>query len=118
MCYPVCGMMHVNEPLLLIGKSSPCGGSMFPLSDIPSKNVLNVLLNNYEKHTLVLYTCIHNFWDTIQPVIIRLVNEHELKFPDLLKKKFNDTFNTFLLLFLLASCYFYMKNLSGSLTVE
>ena len=32
MCYPVCGMMHIKEPLLLIGKSSPCGGSRFPLS--------------------------------------------------------------------------------------
>ena len=32
MCYPVCGMMHIKEPLLLIGKSSPCGGSVFPLS--------------------------------------------------------------------------------------
>ena len=32
MCYPVCGMMHINEPLLLIGKSSPCGSSGFPLS--------------------------------------------------------------------------------------
>ena len=31
MCYPVCGMMHVKEPLLLVGKSSPCGGSRFPL---------------------------------------------------------------------------------------
>ena len=30
-CYPVCGMMHIKEPLLLIGKSSPCGGSGFPL---------------------------------------------------------------------------------------
>ena len=29
MCYPVCGMMHIKEPLLLIGKSSPCGGSGF-----------------------------------------------------------------------------------------
>ena len=29
MCYPVCGMMHIKEPLLLIGKSSPCGGSRF-----------------------------------------------------------------------------------------
>ena len=28
MCYPVCGMMHIKEPLLLIGKS---GGSGFPL---------------------------------------------------------------------------------------
>ena len=32
MCYPVCGMMHIKEPLLLIGKSSPCGGSGFRLS--------------------------------------------------------------------------------------
>ena len=26
MCNPVCGMVHIKEPLLLIGKSSPCGG--------------------------------------------------------------------------------------------
>ena len=32
MCHPVCGMVHIKEPLLLIGKSSPCGGSGFPLS--------------------------------------------------------------------------------------
>ena len=32
MCYPICGMMHIEEPLLLIGKSSLCGGSGFPLS--------------------------------------------------------------------------------------
>ena len=32
MFYPLCGMMHIKEPLLLIGKSSPCGGSRFPLS--------------------------------------------------------------------------------------
>ena len=32
MCYPVCGMVHIKEPLLLIGKISPCGGSGFPLS--------------------------------------------------------------------------------------
>ena len=30
--YPVCGMVHIKEPLLLIEKSSPCGGSGFPLS--------------------------------------------------------------------------------------
>ena len=24
MCYPVCGMMHIKEPFLLIGKSSLC----------------------------------------------------------------------------------------------
>ena len=32
MYYPVCGMVHIKEHLLLIGKSIPCGGSGFPLS--------------------------------------------------------------------------------------
>ena len=32
MCYPVCGMVNIKEPLLLIRKSSPGGGSRFPLS--------------------------------------------------------------------------------------
>ena len=32
MCYPVCGMVHIKEPLLLIDKSSLCGRSGFPLS--------------------------------------------------------------------------------------
>ena len=32
MCYPVCGMVHIKEPLLLIGKSSLCGGRGFPFS--------------------------------------------------------------------------------------
>ena len=32
MYYFVCGIMHIKELLLLIGKSSSCGGSGFPLS--------------------------------------------------------------------------------------
>ena len=32
MCYSVSVMVHIKEALLLIGKSSPCGGSGFPLS--------------------------------------------------------------------------------------
>ena len=32
MCYPVCRMVHIKEPLLLIAKSSLCGGSGFPFS--------------------------------------------------------------------------------------
>ena len=32
MYYPVSGMVHIKEPLLLIGKRSQCGGSGFPLS--------------------------------------------------------------------------------------
>ena len=31
MYYPGCGMMHIKEPLLLIGKSNLCGGSGFLL---------------------------------------------------------------------------------------
>ena len=32
MCYPVCGIVHMKEPLLLIDKSSLYGGSGLPLS--------------------------------------------------------------------------------------
>ena len=32
MYYPVCAMMHIKEPLLLIAKHNPCVGSGFPLS--------------------------------------------------------------------------------------
>ena len=32
MCNPVCGMVHIKEPLLLIGKSGAYGGSGFSLS--------------------------------------------------------------------------------------
>ena len=58
MYYPVCGMMHIKEPLLLIRKSSLCGSSRFPLSlsewsfticltpyNRKFKNVLSVSLN-------------------------------------------------------------------------
>ena len=31
-CYPVCGMVYIKYPLLLIGKSSSYGGSGFPIS--------------------------------------------------------------------------------------
>ena len=30
MFYPVYGMMHIKDPLLLFGKGSPCGSSRFP----------------------------------------------------------------------------------------
>ncbi len=32
MYYPVSGMVHIKEPLLLVVKSSPWGGSRFPIS--------------------------------------------------------------------------------------
>ena len=34
MYYPVCGIVHIADSLLLIGKSSPCiGGSRFSLPE-------------------------------------------------------------------------------------
>ena len=47
MCYPVCGMVHIKEPLLLIGKSSPCGGSGFPFS--LSEWSLTICLSPYNR---------------------------------------------------------------------
>ena len=45
MCYPVCGMVHIKEILLLIGKISLCGGSGFPFS--LSEWSLNICLTPY-----------------------------------------------------------------------
>ena len=39
MCYPVCGMVHIKEPLLLM--CSLCGGSGFPFSLSPIRMDLN-----------------------------------------------------------------------------
>ena len=33
MSYPVSGIVHIKDPLLIVGKNSPCSdNSMFPLS--------------------------------------------------------------------------------------
>ena len=47
MCYPVCGMVHIKEPLLLIDKSSLCGGSGFPFS--LSEWCLTICLTPYNR---------------------------------------------------------------------
>ena len=52
MCYPVCGMMHIKEPLLLIGNSSPSGGSGFPLS--PSEWSFTICPTPYNRKYNVL----------------------------------------------------------------
>ena len=69
MCYPVCWMVHIKEPLLLIGKSSLCGGSRFPFSLSEwslticltpyitiNKNVLSVSLNKTFPSFLILFS--------------------------------------------------------------
>ena len=52
MCYPVCGMVHIKEPLLLIGKSSPCGGSRFPLSLFDWSFIINLKPYNHKYNVL------------------------------------------------------------------
>ena len=52
MCNPVCEMLHIKEPLLLIRKSSPCGGSGFPLS--PSVWYCTICLTPYNRKYNVL----------------------------------------------------------------
>ena len=47
MCNPIGGMVHIKEPLLLIGKSSLCGGSGFPFS--PSEWSLTICLMPYNR---------------------------------------------------------------------
>ena len=51
MCYPVCGMVHIKEPLLLIDKSSLCGGSGFPFS--LSEWSLTICLTPYNRKKCV-----------------------------------------------------------------
>ena len=86
MCYPVCGMMHIKEPLLLIKKSSLCGGSGFPLSLsewsfticlMPynrKKNVLSAFLPSFdfEITSTVLYNGLNVTKYPIHPHLIPL----------------------------------------------
>ena len=51
-CNKGCGMVHIKEPLLLIGKSSLCGGSRFPFS--LSEWSLTICLTPYNRKYNVL----------------------------------------------------------------
>ena len=74
MCYPVCGMVHIKEPLMLIDKSSLCGGNGFPFSLsewslticlTPYNRILNVLSASLNKTFLSL---------TVYGTLIRIVS--------------------------------------------
>ena len=67
MCYPVSGMVHIKEPLLLLEKSSLCGGSGFPFS--LSEWSLTICLTPYNRKYNVLSASLnktfHSFlWDS------------------------------------------------------
>ena len=52
MCYPACGMMHIKEPLLLIGKSSLCSGSGFTLSLFVWS--FNICLTQHNRNVIII----------------------------------------------------------------
>ena len=52
MCNPVCGIVHIKEPLLLIDKSSICGDSGFPF--LLSEWSLTICLTPYNRRSNVL----------------------------------------------------------------
>ena len=60
---PLCGMMHIKEPLLLVGKSSPCGGSGFPLS--LSEWSSTICLTPYNRKQNVLSTSLNKIFPSI-----------------------------------------------------
>ena len=60
MCYSVCGMIHIKEPLLLIGKSSPCGSSVFPLS--LSEWSFTIYFTDRITHTTAFVTPVVEHW--------------------------------------------------------
>ena len=66
MCYPVCGMMHIKEPLLLIRKSSLCGSSGSPFS--LSEWSLTICQTPYKRKCLLIESNSHQL-HFVQPVL-------------------------------------------------
>ena len=60
-CYPVCGMMYIKKPLLLIEKSILCGGSGFSLSlsELSFTIILCLTLYNRKNRTNVSINIIY-----------------------------------------------------------
>ena len=65
MYYPICGMMHIKEPLLLIGRSSLCGGSGFSLS-LPEWS-LTICLTPYNRKENVLSASLNKTFPSFLP---------------------------------------------------
>ena len=69
MWYPVCGMVHIKEPLLLIDKSSLCGGSGFSFLTI--RMVLNTIcLTPYNRRYNVLSASLNKTFLSLSRVIL------------------------------------------------
>ena len=76
MCYPVCGMVLIKEPLLLIDKSSLCGGSGFPFS--LSEWSLTICLTPYNRRLNVLSASLNKIFlsFSLSFLTIRMVLNH------------------------------------------
>ena len=71
MCYPVCGMVYIKEPLLLIDKSSLCGGSGFPFS--LSEWSLTICLTPYNRRLNVLSASLNKTFLSLSLFIIIII---------------------------------------------
>ena len=69
MCYPVCGMVHIKEPLLLFGKSSLCGGSGFPFS--LSEWSFTICLMLYNRKYNVLSASLNKTFPSFLPNLVK-----------------------------------------------
>ena len=72
MCYPVCGMVHIKEPLLLIRKSSLCGGSGFSFS--LSEWSLTICLMPYNRNLNVLSASLNKTFPSFLAVVAQSRN--------------------------------------------
>ena len=71
MCYPDLGMMHINQPLLLIGKDSQCTLSGFPLSrerergPLPYVKCVECVVNKNPFHSFVPSVSVNILYCTV-----------------------------------------------------
>ena len=73
-CYPVCGMVHIKEPLLLIDKSSLCGSSGFPFS--LSEWSLTICLTPYNRRWNMLSASLNKTFLSLSPFTVLKVKKH------------------------------------------
>ena len=73
-CYPVCGMVHINDSWLLIEKISLCGGSGFPFS--LSQWSLTICLTPYNCRSNVFSASLNKTFLSFSFLTIRMVLNH------------------------------------------
>ena len=61
-------MMHIKEPLLLVGKSSPCGGCGFPLS--LSEWSFTICPTPYNRKSNALSASLNKTFPSFLPIIL------------------------------------------------